>query len=105
DLLADDTILRISLPALEVPAPSRLSLPEQMPVGTADLTAAFALADDPGTLIELPLEYEPGRGEWATAHVDLAEHAGRTITTLGLGLHTDEARELQVNLGGLTVAP
>src|SRR5699024_1712263 len=40
-----------------------------------------------------------------TAHVDLAEHAGRTITTLGLGLHTDEARELQVNLGGLTVAP
>ena len=103
--LDGDAMLRLFLTALEVTETTRLSLTVQMPVGTADLTAAFALADDPGTLIELPLEYEPGRGEWATAHVDLAEHAGRTITTLGLGLHTDEARELQVNLGGLTVAP
>src|SRR5699024_2991289 len=103
--LDGDARWRLFLTALEVTDSTRLSLTACAPAGTRKLTAAFALADDPETMIERPLAIDLRAGDWVTGHVDLSEHAGRTLSTLGIGVHTDEQQTLQVNLGALTVAP
>lgn len=103
--LDGEATLRLFRTELEVTATSAAELTVQIPAGDVELSLAVAFADDPATLVQQPLEGELTAGEWATARVDLAEHAGRTITTLGVGLHTAEEQTVQVNLGALTVAP
>src|SRR5690625_859663 len=106
-VLDGDAVLRLFRTELEVTASTDMALTVQVPAGTVELTAVFALGEDPATLIEAPLELDSGAdaGQWTTGHVDLSEYAGQIITTLGLGLHTDDEQPVQVNLGALTVAP
>lgn len=102
--LEGDAALRLFRTELDVTATTDLTLTARIPTGV-ELTAVLTLAEDPSTSIEVPIDLGDATEDWATAHVDLSEYAGQTVTALGIGLHTDQEQAVQVNLGALTFAP
>ena len=103
--LDGDAVLRLFRTELEITATTDLALAVRVPSGTVEITVALALSEDPGTLIEVPLELDGAAERWAIGHADLSEYSGETVTALGIGLHTDQEQAVQVNLGSITLGP
>ena len=103
--LDGDALLRLFRTELEITATTDIALAMRVASGTVEITAALALSEDPGTLIEVPLDVDGATEGWSIGRADLSEYSGETITALGIGLHTDQEQSVQVNLGSLTLRP
>src|SRR5699024_8551591 len=103
--LDGDALLRLFRTELEITATTDLALAVKVPSGTVEITAALALSEDPGTLIEVPLALDHAAERWTIGRADLSEYSGETVTALGIGMHPDQEQSVQINLGSLTLRP
>jgi endo-beta-N-acetylglucosaminidase D len=105
--LAADNHLRLYRTDLAVTGKSALAITYRK-VSASDasqLRAAVTFADDPGTVVQLPVAGSGAQGGWTRASLDLSQHAGRRIATLGLAVAAGPATiaDYQLNVGRITL--
>ncbi len=74
------------------------------PTDASHIDVAVTFADEPDRVVRLPLTNSGRQSkQWTTGTVDLGDHAGRTIATLGLGVSGASVENYQLNVGRITV--
>ena len=105
--LAADNYLRLYRTDLAVTGKSALALTYRKDSAgdASQLRAAITFADDPGTVVQLPVAGSGAQVGWTKASLDLSGYAGRRIATLGLAVAAGPAAiaNYQLNVGRITV--
>ena len=107
--LAGDNYLRLYRTDLSVTGRSTLDITyRKVSAGDASqLRAAVTFADDPGTVVQLPVAGSGAQSSgWTKASLDLSAYAGRTIATLGLAVAAGPSAiaGYQLNVGRITLS-
>ncbi|TDC65328.1 endo-beta-N-acetylglucosaminidase [Micromonospora sp. KC207] len=106
--LAADNYLKLYRTNLSVTDKSKLGITYRKVSAddASQLRAAVTFADDPHTVVHLPIEASGARTVgWTKASLDLSMYAGRTIVTLGLVVAAGPAtiEDYQLNVGRMTL--